>query len=79
MTIQRAREILGDEIESLSDSEIQAMIDRDFRFCDALLDVIMTSNDVSGNLNFRILGNLNLRSVDHRKKNRNDDLSLTIG
>ncbi len=45
MTIQRAREILGDEIENLSDSEVQAMIDRDFIFCDALLDVIMASNE----------------------------------
>ncbi len=40
---------------------------------------LLPERSVSGNLNFRILGNLNLRSVDHRKKNRNDDLSLTIG
>lgn len=43
MTIERAREILGEEIENLSDSEVQEMIDRDFMLCDALLDVIMVT------------------------------------
>jgi len=42
MTTKRAREILGEEIENLSDDEVQEMIDRDFIFCDVLLDVIMS-------------------------------------
>ena len=42
MTVTEARNILQDEIENLSDSEVQQMIDRDFMFCDALLDVIMS-------------------------------------
>ncbi|MBI3379167.1 hypothetical protein HY029_00235 [Candidatus Gottesmanbacteria bacterium] len=45
MTIQKAREIIGEEIQSLSDQEIQEMIDRDFMLCDALLDVIMTVSE----------------------------------
>ena len=45
MTIQRAREILGEEVDNLSDSEVQKMIDRDFMLCDALLDMIMTCKE----------------------------------
>lgn len=43
MTIRKVREILGLEIEDLSDDEVQIMIDRDFMLCDALLDVIMVT------------------------------------
>jgi hypothetical protein len=55
MTVKRAKEILGEEIENLPDKEIQVMIDRDFRFCDAIIDVIMslgTSLTVSSLTNY---------------------------
>lgn len=45
MTIKRARELLDTEIENLKDEEVQHMIDRDFRLCDALLDVIMNTTE----------------------------------
>jgi len=46
MTIQRARELLGEEIKEMSDRDIQQMIDNDYLFCDSLLEVIMnTKND----------------------------------
>lgn len=44
MTVKQARDTLQEEIEDLCDQEVQQMIDWDFRFCDALLDVIMASN-----------------------------------
>lgn len=46
MTIQEAREILQDEIKDLSDHEVQEMIDKDYQFCDALLDTIMSSPNI---------------------------------
>ena len=55
MTVKRAKEILGEEIENLPDKEIQVMIDSDFRFCDAIIDVIMslgTSLTVSSLTNY---------------------------
>lgn len=42
MIVKEARGLLGEEIENLSDDEVQQMIDRDLMFCDALLDVIMS-------------------------------------
>ncbi len=45
MTVGNARYILQEEIEDLSDKEVQHMINRDFMLCDALLDVIANSPD----------------------------------
>jgi hypothetical protein len=45
MTVKRARKILGEELVDLSDNEVQEMINRDMQFCDAILDVIMNSDE----------------------------------
>lgn len=39
MTIQEAREILGPEIEDLSDEQVLDLIKDSSRFCDGLLEV----------------------------------------
>lgn len=41
MTTERARELLGDEINTLSDQEVISLIQREGELCDALLDVIV--------------------------------------
>jgi len=43
MTIQRAREILGTEIVSLSDQEVTNLIYSTGQFADTLLDVIVNT------------------------------------
>lgn len=39
MNVSEARELLGTEIESLSDKEVQEMIQRDSALLDAMLDL----------------------------------------
>lgn len=45
MTVERARELLSNEVKNLSDNDVQKLIDRDYQLCDALLDVIVNSHD----------------------------------
>lgn len=45
MTVQRAREILQEEIQHLTDKEVKQLIERTSQSCDVLLDIIETSPD----------------------------------
>ena len=40
MTIERARELLGMEIDNLTDVEVSDMIQRDSSFMEVLLDIL---------------------------------------
>lgn len=40
MTVERARQILGEDIESLVDKEVEMLIQSAGNFCDVMLDVI---------------------------------------
>lgn len=40
MTINRTRELLGEEVKNLSDEEISKLIAQASRFCDVILDLV---------------------------------------
>ena len=49
MTVQRARELIGQDIEILSDQEVSEMIQRDSSFMEVMLELL--TNNVTGEHN----------------------------
>jgi len=56
MTIERARQLLGDEISDLNDKEVGELLKRAGLFCSALLDIaldyIINHNNPACNKNY---------------------------